>query len=140
MKKLLLLPLILLLMVSCDVVIVEEPVPVVVHTDYRDAFIGFYEVEEYDQTSGAYAEYTFSIAKSGYDAFTIYIDNFYGVGISVIAEVDGNDVFIPEQEIEGFHIEGSGYLDGNELVLNYTVHDHLDGHHGAHAYEAIGWR
>lgn len=137
-RLLLLLPVLFLLLASCEVTVIEEPVPVV--HDVRDHFLGYYDVEEYDVTSGSYTEYTFDVSKSLNDPYTIFIGNFYGVGIEVVAEVDGYDVYIPEQTVDGFHIEGDGYLEGNELILNYSVHDHLDSHSHVHYYEVSAFK
>ncbi|MDX1628870.1 MAG: hypothetical protein R3345_09235 [Fulvivirga sp.] len=139
MKRLLLiLPMLTVAMFACNVY-VEEPVPVIVHDD-RDHVTGYYHVEEYNVTTGGYAEYDVSVAKSAHDLFTIYIDNFYGVGISVVAEVEGLNVYIPEQQVDGYHIAGDGYVDGNVLVLDYSVHDHLDAHSHVMYYEFNGYR
>jgi len=136
-KLLLLLPFIFVMVVSCDVVVVEEPVPA---HDVRDHYIGYYDVEEYNETSGTYTEYTFNIVKPADYSNTIFIRNFYGVGIEVIADVEGYDVYIPEQVVDGFHIEGNGFLDGRELVLNFSVHDHLNSYSHTNYYEIVAWK
>lgn len=138
MKKLLLIsPFFFLLLMSCEVVIVEEPVPVI--HDARDHFVGFYSVEEYNVTRNIYAEYTFDIVKSSRYVDGVFIRNFYGTGIEVYAEVIGRDIFIPDQEVDGFHIEGSGYINGRELILDYTVHDHLSHNARVQYFETVAW-
>lgn len=124
-------------MMSCEVIVVEEPVPV---RDVRDHYLGFYDVEEYNKTDGTYSEYSFNIVKSANDPYTIFIRNFYGVGIEVVADVEGFDVFIPDQVVNGYHIAGSGFLDGNELILNFSMDDHLNSHSHVHYYEVVAWR
>lgn len=140
MKKLFLQsPFAFLLLVSCEVIVIEEPVPVVVHDD-RNHFVGFYSVEEYNVTRDSYAEYTFDIVKSSRFLDGVYIRNFYGTGIELFAEVIGNDIFIPDQEVDGFHIEGSGYINGRELILDYTIHDHYNPYSRVQYFETIAWR
>lgn len=137
MKRLLLILPVFVLMMSCEVIVVEEPVPV---HDVRDHYLGFYNVEEYNKTDGTYSEYSFNIVKSANNPYTIFIRNFYGIGIEVIAEVEGYDIFIPEQVVNGYHIEGNGFLDGRELVLNFSMHDHLNSYSHVHYYEIVAWR
>ncbi len=137
MKRLYLILPVFVLLMSCEVIVVEEPVPV---HDVRDHYLGIYDVEEYNKTDGTYSEYSFNIVKSTSDAYTIFIRNFYGVGIEVIAEVEGFDIFIPEQVVNGFHIAGDGFLDGNELILNFSLDDHLNSYSHVHYYEIVAWR
>ncbi|MTI22311.1 hypothetical protein E1176_14865 [Fulvivirga sp. RKSG066] len=138
MKKLIpIAPFLFLILMSCEVTVVEEPIPL---HDSRNFFVGYYDVEEYDKTSGSYSEYSFNIVKSARYPHTIFIRNFYGVGIEVVAEVSGYDIYIPEQDVDGFHIEGSGFIDGRELVLDYAVHDHLDSYSPTRYYEVVAWR
>ncbi|MEP2772004.1 MAG: hypothetical protein ABJH05_07630 [Fulvivirga sp.] len=137
MKRLLLVFPVFVLMASCEVIVVEEPVPT---HDMRNHYIGFYDVEEYDKTDGTYSEYSFNIVKSANYPYTIFIRNFYGVGLEVMAEIEGYDLYIPEQVVNGYHIEGNGFLDGNELVLNFSMHDHLNSHSHLHYYEVVAWR
>lgn len=137
MKRLLFILPVFVLMMSCEVIVVEEPIPA---HDVRDHYLGFYDVEEYNKTSGTYSEYSFNIVKSVNYPHTIFIRNFYGVGIEVVAEVEGFDLYIPEQEVNGYHIEGNGFLDDNELILNFSLHDHLNSHSHEHYYEVVAWR
>lgn len=137
MKRLLFILPVFVLMMSCEVIVVEEPIPA---HDVRDHYLGFYDVEEYNKTNGTYSEYSFNIVKSVNYPHTIFIRNFYGVGIEVVADVEGFDLYIPEQEVNGYHIEGNGFLDGNELILNFSLHDHLNSHSHEHYYEVVAWR
>jgi len=136
MKRLFLIaPLLILLFASCEVYIEE---PVIIHDD-RDHFTGPYLVEEYDLSSNVYTEYNINIVKSGRYRNSVWIENFFGVGIDVLADVRGYDIFIPDQEVNGYRIDGSGYLENGELILNYRVYDQLNSHGHAHLYEAVAW-
>ena len=109
----------MLVMVSCDVYYVE-PTPVVVY-DARDQFIGDYDINEYSSTYDEYWEYGVTIDKS--NRSDIVIDNFYNSGLKVYATVNGNNLYIPWQTVNGYEISGDGYVEGSKLVINYKVRD-----------------
>ncbi|MEQ8475101.1 MAG: hypothetical protein RIB54_02605 [Fulvivirga sp.] len=139
MKQLLLLPLLAIAFSACEITVVEDPVPVIIN-DSRDRFTGFFDAEEYSKTARIYTYYTIRVVKSSGNNNVVFIRNFYGLDIEVFAEVHGNDIFIPEQDVEGYHIEGDGYLDGGELILYYSVFDHLDPHAHTDFCETVAFR
>jgi hypothetical protein len=55
----------------------------------------------------------------------IIIDNFYGVGIGVIASVSGSDITISNYTEEGNTVNGDGFISGNRktITLSYSVAD-----------------
>lgn len=124
---------ILVLATSCDVYYVD-PVPAY---DPRDKFVGAYDINEYSSTYDEYWEYGVSIYKSGGDE--IVIDNFYNSGLRVYATVRGSQLYIPWQTIDGYELQGDGYISGNKLVITYKVRDTYT--HGAWDFcDASGWR
>lgn len=108
------------LLSSCEISIHSEE-PIIV--DERNKFIGNYQIEEYSDTYDMITEYSISIVKSAYDPEIIFIRNFYGVDIEVLAEVRADYLFIPLQEVNGYEIEGEGWYDHHEITLDYTVRD-----------------
>jgi hypothetical protein len=111
---------ILISLSACDVYITEP------RYDQRERFVGYYDVEEYSNTYHEYTYYSIHIYKSNYSDTKIYLDNFYGAEISVVAYVSGSKITIPEQVVDGYEIEGTGWLSGNDLDLTYSVEDHYD--------------
>lgn len=118
MKKALLF-FILILLAGCELYIYEEPVP----WDDRDYFIGEYRVEEFSETTGSIYNYDIRIRKAWNNNREIKIKNFYGIGLNVIAIVDGNRLTIPLQEEDGYEIEGTGRVYGDKLVLTFMARD-----------------
>lgn len=124
----------ILLLASCDVYYVD-PVPVY---DPRDQFVGTYDISEYSSTYDEYFEYGVSIYKSS--GGQVVIDNFYNSGLRAYANVNGSRVYIPWQNIDGYELQGEGYLAGTKLVINYKVRDTYT-QNGAYDFcEATGWR
>ena len=119
MKSIQWIPLVLLALVamSCEVTVVE---PVVY--DARDEFVGYLGVDEYSETFRKDSHYDIHITKAFGNH--VYIHNFYGVDIRVIAEVRGGRLVIPYQEVGPFEIEGSAYRSGNHIDFSYSVFDH----------------
>lgn len=106
--------------------------------DSRNKFVGYYDAEEYSETYGDITYYELRILKSRYDR-EIYIDNFYASDMRIYAIVSFDDIRIPYQVVDGYEIEGSGTLYGNELNLTYRVKDLYD--HSVSDYcETIAWR
>lgn len=106
--------------------------------DERNKFVGSYDVEEYSETYQEVTLYEIRISRSRYDR-EIYIDNFYAADIRVYATVSFDNVRIPFQVVEGYEIEGTGSLHGNELILSYRVKDLYD-HSIADYCESVAWR
>ncbi|MGW8123850.1 hypothetical protein ACV07N_14425 [Roseivirga echinicomitans] len=109
----------LFLISSCDIVYVEE-VPI----DSRNLFTGRYEVEEYSETYDQFTLYDMRILKDG-DPYSnvVYLRNFYGANIEIYANVYGNELRIPRQQVNGYLIKGVGHMDYHDLVLSYRVED-----------------
>lgn len=121
MKKGLLIALVLVAFSSCDVWVIEAPF------DPRDNFVGRYNVEEYSETYDVLTQYRVRILKDA-DPYSsiIYLRNFYAVEIEVFAEVIGDRLNIPRQEVDGYVIQGTGRLEFGDLTLSYSVEDRLD--------------
>jgi hypothetical protein len=90
--------------------------------DQRDRIVGSFFVDEYSQTFNGYSSYQFYISKTAYRD-EIFIDNFYASGIRVRANVYSSKITIPYQVVDGYEIEGTGTIYGNELSLFYSVKD-----------------
>ena len=131
---------ILLVFSACEVVVVEEPVIVV--TDPRSFFTGSYGVDEYSETFDVHSDYNIRILKSADYVESVIISNFYGIGLQVLADVDlnGIDLYIPSQDVNGYRISGDGYLEGNRLILNYSVRDRFSNHPVTDYCSTVAWR
>jgi hypothetical protein len=117
MKKYLLGVFALVLVSSCDLLIVEE-----FPYDGRNNFIGRFEAEEYSETFDGFTFYDVRIVRdSDFNSPVIYLRNFYGLDFEVYAEVFGDKLTIPTQRIDGFVIQGTGRLDYEDIVLTYSV-------------------
>lgn len=117
MKQILLVSITALLFLACDVYVVEP------RYDARDRIVGKFYADEYSQTFNDYATYTFHISKSLYNYDEISIDNLYGSGIRVRAYVYSSKITIPYQVVNGYEIEGTGTVYGNDLSLFYSIRD-----------------
>lgn len=117
MKKLAFFASLLVLVSSCDVIVVNPQT-----YDARDRFIGTYQFEDYSTTYDEYWNYGVTIMKSGYSN-EIILNNFYNSGLNVYARVSGNRLTIPWQRIDGYELQGNGTVDGNRLTLTYDVTD-----------------
>jgi hypothetical protein len=136
MKTLVLAFAVLFLATSCDVYYVDpDPVPVY---DARDQFIGTFDITEYSSTYDEYWEYGLSIYKSG--GGQIVIDNFYNSNMRVYANVNGNKFYIPWQIVDGYELQGDGYISGNKLVFSYKVRDTYTAGAAWDFCDATGWR
>ena len=135
-RQLLLIFSVLIILSGCQIII-EEPV---IRYDYRNDFVGYYQVDEYSETYNTYSEYAITIIKSGTYGNSIYLENFYGVGIHVIAEVDGNYLHIPGQDVDGYYIAGEGLLSGHELTLTYSVTDYSRRKGNTDHCSTVAWR
>ena len=133
MKTLVFVFAILFVATSCDVYYVD-PAPVY---DPRDNFVGTYDITEYSSTYDEYWEYGVSVYKSSGD---IVIDNFYNSGLRVYANVNGNRLYIPWQNVDGYEIQGDGYVEGAKLVITYKVRDTYTQGAAWDFCDATGWR
>lgn len=137
MKRNLLFSLISLLALSSCEIIVHNEEPIFI--DVRDKFLGNYRVEEYSDTYNEIAEFSIQITKSAFDQDVVFLENFYGVNINVLAQVRGNRLVIPLQEVNGYEVEGEGRYYLGELDLDYVVTD-ITRYHIINDYcTAIAW-
>jgi len=82
-------------------------------------FVSSYNVAE--ACGGNNDTYVGNIVASNSKDYAIVINNFYGTGLSVSADVSSDKVTIPNQVVSGITISGNGTLVSNVLTLNYTV-------------------
>ena len=71
------------LITSCEIYIVEEPHP----WDDRDVFTGSFRVEDYSETTEELFTYNITISKDCCVSNQVWIENFYGVGIDIAAQI-----------------------------------------------------
>jgi len=93
----------------------------------RDRIVGQYDVEEYSETYNDYTHYSIWIDKSNVYSDQIYINNFYGVDIRVVASISYNSITIHRQVVNGYEIEGVGTVYGDEIEFSYSVRDVVTG-------------
>lgn len=107
----------ILLLSSCVDVLDETRI------DPRERITGVYDVEEFSTTYGDETFYRMDVYENRYSRTQVYLDNFYGADIRVVAEVYDNRIEIPLQVVRGFEVRGSGSYFRGELELFYTVRD-----------------
>jgi len=127
----------ILLLTACDVYYVDPVVPAPPPYDLRDMYIGTYDISEYSSTYDEYWDYRISIYKSSGD---VVIDNFYNSGLNVYATVTPDGIYIPWQTVNGYELQGDGYIDGSKLVINYKVRDSYTEGSAWDFCGATGWR
>ncbi len=106
--------------------------------DQREKFLGYYDVEEYSNTYRDYTYYEIRITRSRHDR-EVYLNNFYAADLRVYAVISFNDLRIPYQVVDGYEIEGSGTLYGDQLSLSYRVKDLYD-YNTSNYCETVAWR
>jgi len=131
--RLVLLSLIVVLLASCDVIVVES------RYDERDRVTGSYRIEEYSQTYNMYSNFRFSIRPAGYGQQDVLIDNFYNADITVRGEVSANKIYIPLQLVDGYEIEGVGTIYSNQIEWSYQVRDTYERYQPVDFCEATAW-
>lgn len=115
MKRFIIFSLILISFTSCDIIYINPG-------DGREQFLGDYNVEEYSTTFRAWTNYPIHITRSAsYDE--IYLNNFYDADLCIYARIHGDQITIPFQVVNGYEVEGSGYLTGRRLEMTYRVLD-----------------
>ena len=119
MKTFIAVAFVLITLTSCDLYVVEEQP---YSYDNRERVTGRYDVDEYSDTYDEYTYYSVSIT-TGYGRREIYIDNFYGQGLDVVAYLDGSVIDIPFQVIDGYEIEGHGLVYSDKIDFHYSVTD-----------------
>lgn len=71
--------------------------------------------------------YFVDIIRETYDTTLIRIDNFYnlGYGKEITAQLDGSNIIIQPQSVDGFSISGTGEISSNykQIEWDYTVDD-----------------
>ena len=102
---------------GCQIIIYDEPS----YFDKRDVLVGFYEIEEYSETTDLYFNYEIDIVKSCCDENEVLIRNFYDVDLEVSAFFNGSKLAIPRQYIGDYEIEGTGRLESSTLTISYVV-------------------
>lgn len=133
MKTKLVLLSVVLLLASCDVIVVES------RYDERDGVIGSYYIEEYSQTYNAYSQFYMTIRKGRYNTNEVLIENFYNAGVTVHAEVAGGKIYISRQLVDGYEIEGVATMYGSQIEWNYQVRDTYQYHQRVDFCEATAW-
>ena len=123
---------ILIVLTSCDILIVEPAI------DYRERITGSYAVEEHSQTYNDYTQYNIFIRKSGHNDQVI-IENFYDAGIDVRATIKYDKIYIDRQMVNGYKIEGVGTVYGNEIQFSYSVTDTWSQHGPTDFCNATAW-
>lgn len=107
--------------------------------DPRDKLVDTWKVEDTaDAKKSAMEVYWVKISKHPFDSGKIMIDNFYHIKSNAEAVLNGTQLNLPLQELEGgFTIRGTGVIQGskaNGIIWNYTVDD------GSGAAETISER
>jgi hypothetical protein len=125
----------LLFLASCDVYVVD-PEPIY---DPRDQFTGAFDLSEYSSTYDESWEYGVSINKTSRGPEVI-IDNFYNSGLRVTGIVEGGHLNIPWQKIDGYEIQGNGFISGDKLTISYYVRDTFNDYPVKDFCDATGWR
>lgn len=92
--------------------------------DNRRQFRGTWDVEEYSHKLG-YSYYQARISLEEFSEERILIENFYGAGLEVTAIVTGSKMFIPQQTIGIFEVDGYGAFSDNYITMSYVVHTTL---------------
>lgn len=103
---------------GCQIILYDDDTR---YWDDRDDFVGYYEVEEYSETTDLYFNYEIDIVKSCCNSNEVFIRNFYDVDLEVRARVNGYRLTIPRQYIGNYEIEGTGRVDNFRLSLSYVV-------------------
>lgn len=112
-----------ILLTACDVYYVDTEQPY----RSRDRITGRHNVDEYSETFNEFIEYSVYISPAA-NAYEVYIDNFYGAGITVVASVSYSSITIPWQVVNGYEIEGAGTIhNSREITFNYRVRDRYAG-------------
>ena len=92
----------------------------------RDQIVDTWRCEETSEIFGKSAHLV-DISKSLSDSSTIILDNFYnlGFGEEVVAGLNGYNINIQPQIVDGNTISGNGIITGNYRSINfdYTVDD-----------------
>lgn len=111
---------ILLLLIFFTISCIDEPVT----TDVIDNITGTWTVKE---NSDAFGEQNYEVTISKATDNSIYIYKFYQMGASykIEVDVDGLDLYIPGQTVDGNHFSGSGsvYSNYNQIDIDFTVDD-----------------
>lgn len=94
-------------------------------TDTNTSLEGSWKVQESHSYIGQYTFYV-TIGANPDDPSVVYIDNFMrmGSGKEVYANVSGDNITLPSQDINGHTVEGSGtVVNNNRLEFSFTDND-----------------
>ncbi|QOI97494.1 MAG: hypothetical protein HRU69_08325 [Flammeovirgaceae bacterium] len=100
---------------------------------------GRYSVSEYSETYNAWYNYTIWIEPTGYNTQEVRVDNFYDAGMRVYATVSYNKITIWRQTVNGYTVEGTGTVYGDEISFTYSVRDNRTNSRTDFC-EATAWR
>lgn len=100
---------------------------------------GRYSVSDYSETYNNYISYTIWIEASNRATQEVRIDNFYGANIRVYATVNYNKITIWRQTVNGYTVEGTGTIYGDEISFTYSVRDNWS-NSKTDFCEATAWR
>lgn len=114
----------------------------------RDKYAGTWTVME-NGTYTSNAQYDIAI-KYGITMTDMNITNFYNhIQAPVAVKIQGDSIFIPQQIVENYEIQGWGYLDREayyakhgKIVMRYTIKDlenNLTDDFGLHVGEESVW-
>ncbi len=93
--------------------------------DPRDGLTGEWKVEEnsslFKKSTAGF--YSVNISKDNSDTAKIYVSNFYELGQQLAATLNGRNLSIPEQILNGCTIKGYGLVsvDFGKIEWSYTV-------------------
>jgi hypothetical protein len=117
MKK----PTILSLMVLAAMINACEDSPFFSNNDLVSSIEGTWHCSEESSIFGS-QEYLVDISRYAPNSDSILLDNFYNIGFGkeVIAVVNGQDIEIPNQVVDGFTISGTGYIQNSANSVSFT--------------------
>ncbi|MFN5324861.1 MAG: hypothetical protein ACK5C5_08080 [Bacteroidota bacterium] len=96
----------------------EESAPDIPGSD-RDKYVGSWNCKEIKKNDTL--SFTISIEKLGeFDSLRVKNFSLLGFSSSVIWLVSGNSITIPNQVVDGFSFQGTGFFDDGELNLTYN--------------------
>lgn len=94
-------------------------------TDTNTTLEGSWKVQESHSYIGEYTYYV-TIGTNPDDPSVIYIDNFMkmGGGKEAYANVSGDNITLPKQNVNGHEVEGSGtVVNNNRMEFSFTDND-----------------
>ncbi len=90
--------------------------------EQRAEFIAVYDA--FETCDSGNLSYTFTVSASSTEEDKVLISNLYDFfGEIFEGTIDGTELTIPSQTIDGLTISGTGELDGNKLMISYSTND-----------------